>query len=424
VRGDATPVAFDSCLAARGALVDAARNLSDVMRKAEDGRRRRSRSSAAESAFATALESILCNLALVEAVAPGRVLSIRRGKMARTFSPAFGAPFNDVVDQLERMGFAVQAVGHRGTLTTLAVCPPLRGYLPAHVTMADIAVKPTGDVLSVRAAKADWCRSRLRCAVPDNAEAIRLRAEMVAVNEWLSRANLTLDGAHWWLREPENTLARIVTTHHVRLARVFNNGTLAHGGRMFGGFWQTMPKAERLARIRIDGQQVAELDFRAMVPRLCYARLGVPWPFDGDTCAYTAGPDADRDAWKELTNAMLAARRRLRGWPGASPDDCQQVRGRFRGRTLADATAAVRRHHSAFADAGGFHLQMNMQAMRAESDIAVAVVLALKAEGVVALPVHDAFIVREADAARAAAVMRACAREVSGADILVEAVGP
>jgi hypothetical protein len=425
VRGE-TPVAFDGHLRGAGALLDTTRALLSDMQTHETRERARARARTArmEAEFAAAVGVILSNLALADAVAPGRALAIRRGKMARSFCPAFGAPFNDAVDLMERMGLVAQTVGHRGTLTTLAACPPLRAYLPAPLALADVALTRSREVLEVRASKADWQRLRLRCAVPNNGEAKELRAEMVAVNSWLSAAPVTLDGAPWWLREQDGALARVMTTRHAQLTRVFNNGTLAHGGRLFGGWWQTIGKAARLARVRIDGQTVVELDYRAMVPGLCYARLGVRWPFGGDACPYTAGPEAGRGAWKELTNAMLAASRPLRGWPGSSPEECQQFRARFGGLPLGDATAAVRRHHPAFAAAGGFLRRMYMEAMRAESDIAVAVVLALKVRGIVALPIHDAFLVREADAAVAAEVMRNEARRISGADIRVELTVP
>ena len=60
------------------------------------------------------------------------------------------------------------------------------------------------------------------------------------------------------------------------LRRVFNNGhtDFRHGGRLAGGFWMDLPKALRRRAISIGGEPVAELDYRAMMPRLLYASVG------------------------------------------------------------------------------------------------------------------------------------------------------
>ena len=64
-----------------------------------------------------------------------------------------------------------------------------------------------------------------------------------------------------------------------------------------------------------------------------------------------------------------------------------------------------------------------MTAMRTESDIAVAVTLALRARGVVALSVHDSFCVPASQADVTADVMRAEARRITGAEFTVTVKG-
>lgn len=44
------------------------------------------------------------------------------------------------------------------------------------------------------------------------------------------------------------------------LRRCFNNGSFSLGGRLFGGFWMSMSKANRRA-IQIQGSQTLTLDF-------------------------------------------------------------------------------------------------------------------------------------------------------------------
>jgi hypothetical protein len=58
--------------------------------------------------------------------------------------------------------------------------------------------------------------------------------------------------------------------------------------------------------------------------------------------------------------------------------------------------------------------------MRTESDLIVAVTLALLRRGVVALPIHDAVAVPIDGAKTARALMQAIARLLAGADIPVD----
>ena len=45
------------------------------------------------------------------------------------------------------------------------------------------------------------------------------------------------------------------------------------GGRLFGGFWQSLEKQRRRS-IRLDGELIADLDFAAMFLRLAYLEVG------------------------------------------------------------------------------------------------------------------------------------------------------
>jgi hypothetical protein len=187
---------------------------------------------------------------------------------------------------------------------------------------------------------------------------------------------------------------------------VWNNGTLAHGGRLVGGYWQAMSAKDRVRLMRIDGERVCELDFTAMVPRLCYALRGVPWPFGDDADApYMVGPQATREAWKRWVNSMLFNDGRARAWIGKSPEARKVFAAQFAGIGWGTASDLVLKHHAALAYAGGFGCELGMEAMRAESDIAVDVVLRLNALGITGLPIHDAFAVPASKAGVARAVM-------------------
>src|SRR4029077_486059 len=46
------------------------------------------------------------------------------------------------------------------------------------------------------------------------------------------------------------------------------------GGRLFRGFWETLPKRARLLGITIEGEGVVELDYSQLNPPLAYAMVG------------------------------------------------------------------------------------------------------------------------------------------------------
>ena len=57
---------------------------------------------------------------------------------------------------------------------------------------------------------------------------------------------------------------------------------------------------------------------------------------------------------------------------------------------------------------------IGMQLFRKESDILIDVLETLRSEGIVALPVHDAVVVRDDNADKAEAVMKQVFREHTG----------
>jgi hypothetical protein len=249
---------------------------------------------------------------------------------------------------------------------------------------------------------------------PSTPEARQLANQVQAVNAWLAQSPATReDGRRLWLHEPEGRLPTIASMQAVQLRRVFNNGKLSHGGRLYGGWWLNMSQQDRARLIRIAGERTSELDFVAMVPRVCYALRGVRWPFGDDRDApYIAGPQATRGAWKQWTNAMLFARNLPRSWPGATPAARMAFASQFAGLGVTDARDAVLAHHARLHSVGGFGCELGMEAMRAESDIAIDMVLRLRDLGITCLPVHDGFIVpaSKADEARAAMLAASAAR--------------
>ncbi len=88
-----------------------------------------------------------------------------------------------------------------------------------------------------------------------------------------------------------------------QLRRQFTLGRFDSGGRLFGGFWENLPKPVRLKGIRIDGEQVIGLDYSQLNPLLAY-HLAEAEPPAGD--AYMLpGLEKCRYGVKKVFNAML-----------------------------------------------------------------------------------------------------------------------
>jgi hypothetical protein len=385
------------------------------------GLRRRQRRPDDAVAFALAVEQLLCNLAAVELAAPGRMLATPRDRNAN----GRGKAAADLLDALTVGGLLIHHVGgwnadaQRRHLSTSMATVATLDYLPRGLAACHL-VSPVGNSLELRTRKDELGMFRT-LPVPDTQETRLLEQQVVRLNSWLARADITrADSRALWLHEPKERLPRITGMQSRQLRRVFNNATLAHGGRLVDGFWLAMTQEERGRLLRIDGERIAELDFVAMVPRVCYALRGVPWPFGDDKHApYIAGPQATREAWKPWTLAMLTADSLPRSWLGKSPAARIAFGEQFSGLTAMQAREVVLTHHAPLTAAGGFGCELGMEAMRAESDIAVDVVLKLNAQGITCLPVHDGFCVPASKAEETRVAMAAAAVSRLGVSLAV-----
>jgi hypothetical protein len=164
--------------------------------------------------------------------------------------------------------------------------------------------------------------------------------------------------------------------------RVFN-GDLMHGGRLYGGWWQNAPKNIR-AMIRLDGQPTIEEDHAQLHPRLLYAIAGLD--LEGD--AYTL-PGWDRGLCKIAFNVLLNAN---------NYQDARAVIASKLGGQDALARAGLlikemKRRHAALRVY--FHSGIGLRLQKLDADMAEFVLKRLLKRGIVALPIHDSFVVQE-----------------------------
>lgn len=172
--------------------------------------------------------------------------------------------------------------------------------------------------------------------------------------------------------------------HSKSLRRVFNNSSFEMGGRLYGGWWQGIPKRFRVY-IRIDGAVTAEVDYSCMHIVMLYAEAGLE--LEGDAYMPPGFPPSARDKLKKSLNAMINAK----SVKSALAVIKQIFSYKTRGEAQKVVDAFLELHASVAHRFNEEHLGVYLQYK--DSQVAIAVMLAMQARGVVVLPVHDSFLV-------------------------------
>ena len=230
----------------------------------------------------------------------------------------------------------------------------------------------------------------------DTPDTLRYRAEMREINEWLASADIDFDDS----AAPN----KVVDANMRPLRRIFN-GTFEEGGRLFGGFWQDVTKGQRAEGLTIDGEAVVTLDYGQMTPRILYGWAKVEPPA-GDLYSIP-GLDHHRDGVKKVLNAALFSDKPLTRKPQGSTALLPSI-------PYAAIEAMIAEAHPVIA--AQFGRGVGLRAQFIESQILVRVLLELKAQGVVALPVHDALIVKRSVEEVVSGTMKSVFKEMVGVE--------
>ena len=191
------------------------------------------------------------------------------GKEGDRYNPlSFPRSFPLMLRALRTLGFAEVTLGKYSGFpglskrTTMRAGPKLVALIEEHkVTLEDFSGHYDEEVIILSRPKRGYGDEGERIDYKDTATTHRLRKELRAINEWLDQANITFDAA---------AFDKLVNVQVRRLRRQFTLGRFDRGGRLFGGFWVNLPKSVRPQGIRIDGGEVAGLDYSALNPRLAY----------------------------------------------------------------------------------------------------------------------------------------------------------
>ena len=379
--------------------------------------RKRARRPADQITYNRTVEAILFDLCAVEFEPNNDSIHLPlSNKVLRTKSrykgTALGKTLPDILKVMSapEMGLVVVEKGHStfkivdddlnvafagGQQTILRAGPKLLSRIDGFdITRGDMGQAPEDEVLILRAPKRHSNSIAAYQEYDDDKTTLSLRQQMNDINAWLDTADISCSHSQ-------------VDPTQRRLRRIFNNSDFAQGGRLYGGFWQAMSSDERQEHILIEGDCCVELDYGQMSLAILYGLTGTKPP-EGDLYDLSAEgiPTDYRKGIKTVIQALINSSK----VPTKMPKGVRKlIPSRY---SINDILEAVARKHPAI------YPQMTsgigMQLFRKESDILVDVLLTLKTQGIVALPIHDAVVVQDDNSDKAKAVMKKVFKEHTG----------
>ena len=363
--------------------------------------------------------AVVANLWFLSACPPGAYsgLTLKLGKSANTARPARyreECERGQLPHVLSLMAhpearLIVIKKGKRGaTSRTATVINPGEEWvtfvLRTPPSLCDIGREAPREVIALKAPRSVDPRQRQRAATwlayTDTTRTIAWRRQVERLNARLGAADLSLDLSAL----PSEAGQMVIDLGDRYVVRYFNNARWDHGGRLFGGFWQSMPSATRAA-LRIGGKPVAIADFASLFARLLYARCGLDVAPERDLYALP-NYEAYREGIKKVMAALLFREGSLEKLPQGSRSLLP------RGTKASAVEAAVRAAHPGIAAHLGRNIGFDL--MHTESELLLAVLEGCAAAGIVALPLHDAVIVPASRAYDAKAIMERAYRAAIG----------
>ncbi|MBB3917047.1 hypothetical protein [Rhizobium fabae] len=301
----------------------------------------------------------------------GLAVPLRNGKLTRYDRKDFNADaLRLVIEEVEKAGLvSVEEAVFKERRTVVAPTSRFRQLVAAHgVTLADIHHLEGRETIELWAGSR---RSGHKTPVDyvDCREADTMRAQMAEINGVLNNADILLDGQ------------QTGPVHLVRKFRVDQHGDEARfdrHGRLYGGFWEDLPKEQRHL-LTIDGEPVVDLDFASMFIQLAYCRRGLQPP-SGDLYAIP-GLEEHRKAVKSLMVSLFFRNAEARRLPAGSKEALPS------GWSMERFKAAAVALHPAIAHL--FDTNVGFELMALESEILIGIVLDLGSKGIAALPIHD-----------------------------------
>jgi hypothetical protein len=362
--------------------------------------------------FVKALNVLCANLLKVHDIDKDAFLAVSRQSRSyiqdRYNSSGFGfRPFKSVLDKLEENEYVEIQLGFNDRRSGVGKVSRMRALpsLVAQLTGSPDGRLPLPSLERNEAAEIIKLRDQAKDYIPyeDTQESSQMRSQLAEWNAfaksfWVDLFVTDDEFNQVMLRareedEPDTSnpagkedRPRFVDLTKNSLYRIFNNGVWTDGGRLYGGWWQHVPKAYR-NRITINGWSAIELDYSNMLVAMLYAREGLS--FDGDAYAISGIDGRYRNLIKKEVFKLINAREGQR-------TEVPKRRELPPGYSYSRLKEAIAGRNAPIAEYFNSGIGIKMQ--RTDSDIANSVINAMRCDDVLALPIHDSFIVPQAAA--------------------------
>ncbi|WP_299195115.1 hypothetical protein [uncultured Litoreibacter sp.] len=374
------------------------------------GLRKRQRKEADQQVFEETLSMVVCDVS-VDALLGGGGVHIsraRKEKKTRYREPGQSSKqLPTILDGLADLGYLVQQVpdttprANRKRRTTIEAGPTLIQKLrDAGITEDEFSREWRGEPIVLKSPSDPddfWDRAELQ-EYSDDLLTTKYRNEMEKINVGLESADIQ------WL--PNARTMQTPDLPQRSMKRVFSRGRWDSGGRLYGGFWMTMPKQHRFDGIRINGEQIVEVDYGQVMLRLIYALRGKTPPA-GDLYAIP-GFEVSREGIKRIVNAMFFRSTPFTQFPKETP------RLFPRETTIHQVSSAILARHHAIAEC--FFSEVGHKGQYMESNLLITVLQRLRSQHITALPIHDAVLVPASTEAKTVATMEEVFRDMTGMD--------
>ena len=344
---------------------------------------------------------------------PGHGIPVPRskkalGKQGNRYEPSFPRSFPRMLDDLRDLGFAKETKGKfsgfpgQSKRTTVRAGPKLIQLIKKHnVTLEDLDEGAGQEIIILSRPKRGHRDEGGRIEYEDTETTRHFREELRSINAWLAKADISFDAS---------VSSHPVNVHARQLRRQFTLGRFDRGGRLFGGFWENLPKSVRLEGIRIHGEPVIGLDYSQLNPLLAYHVAEVEPP-PGDAYRLT-GLENCREGVKKIFNTMLFKHPVEKFPKGARALFPRRVK-------CEDVTEAILLRHPMLkgvlsSPETGHQLQF------LESEIMMRVLRQCQKRNIISLPVFDCVVVKASAENVVREIMRREFKAVAGLEATIK----
>lgn len=385
----------------------------------QNGLRLRRRKLAAQRLFERAIEALVCNLLLHNFRGKSGAIAVPFAKEALvTKSRDRPAWINQSLPGIVRamtsaeVGLAELSLGKfdiregERRRTTIAIGPRLRSLIEVLQAQPEhVGIDQQRETITLR--QRDYESRGPNCEVlyQDTKTTRAFRREMAQLNAHLEKADLSFD----------QSIAKAagipeIDTNDRFMRRIFSRGRFDSGGRLYGGFWQPLSKAQRFAGLQIDRQRIVELDFGQAALRIVYGLSGRDPP-EGDLYAIP-GLEGSREGIKKVISTLLFDLKPRNSLP-------RDTRKLFSPRiSFSDVLTAILEKHPVLRSYLGTGVGHRTQFI--ESQILIRALRNLRRQGVTALPIHDAILLPGRHAQLGRAVMVSAFESIAKTKAVVE----